>query len=125
MRGPATTSACSPCAGELRLDDATALACAALEEPVPEAGPPPRPRVRTGGLTRREAQVAELVAAGRTNRQIGRALTISEKTVEVHVHNVIAKLGAHSRTEVATWVVTEQVVTEQKVHLHGSPDTSV
>ena len=56
---------------------------------------------RPGGLTRREAQVADLVAAGRTNRQIARALTISEKTVEVHVHNVIAKLGAQSRTEVA------------------------
>ena len=62
--------------------------------------------------------MADLVAAGRTNRQIARALTISEKTVEVHVHNVIAKLGAQSRTEVATWVVAEQ-----GVPLHGSPDT--
>ena len=56
---------------------------------------------QTSPLTRRERQVADLVAAGRTNRQIARALTISEKTVEVHVHNVIAKLGAQSRTEVA------------------------
>ena len=79
---------------------------------------PSRAAMRTGGLTRREAQVADLVAAGRTNRQIARALTISEKTVEVHVHNVIAKLGAQSRTEVATWVVAEQ-----GVPLHGSPDT--
>ena len=62
--------------------------------------------------------MADLVAAGRTNRQIARALAISEKTVEVHVHNVIAKLGAQSRTEVATWVVAEQ-----NAPLHGSPDT--
>jgi len=104
---------------ELRLDDATALARAALQEQERDRTPAPRTRTRAGGLTRREAQVAELVAAGRTNRQIARALTISEKTVEVHVHNVIAKLGAQSRTEVATWVVAEQ-----KASLHGSPDTS-
>jgi predicted ATPase/DNA-binding CsgD family transcriptional regulator len=106
----------------LRPDDAAALARAALQDPVPAPAPvaaAPRPPGRTGGLTRREAQVADLVAAGRTNRQIARALGISEKTVEVHVHNVIAKLGAQSRTEVATWVVTEQ-----NAPLHGSPDTS-
>ena len=72
----------------------------------------------TSLLTGRERQVAELVAAGRTNRQIGRALGIAEKTVEVHVHHVITKLGARSRTEVATWVVAGQ-----RGPLHGSPDT--
>ena len=104
-------------------DEAADLARTALDEPDPAPPPatsaaPRRAAVRPGGLTRREAQVADLVAAGRTNRQIARALTISEKTVEVHVHNVIAKLGAQSRTEVATWVVAEQ-----GVPLHGSPDT--
>jgi predicted ATPase/DNA-binding CsgD family transcriptional regulator len=57
-------------------------------------------------LTRRERQVAELVATGRTNRQIGRALGIAEKTTEVHVHNIMGKLGAHSRAEVAAWAVS-------------------
>ena len=56
--------------------------------------------------------------AGSTNRQIGRALGIAEKTVEVHVHHVIAKLGARSRAEVAAWVVTQP-----DRPLHGSPDT--
>jgi len=107
----------------LRPDEAADLARTALDEPDPAPPPatpaaPRRAAVRPGGLTRREAQVADLVAAGRTNRQIARALTISEKTVEVHVHNVIAKLGAQSRTEVATWVVAEQ-----GAPLHGSPDT--
>ena len=107
----------------LRPDEAADLARTALDEPDPAPPPatsaaPRRAAVRPGGLTRREAQVADLVAAGRTNRQIARALTISEKTVEVHVHNVIAKLGAQSRTEVATWVVAEQ-----SAPLHGSPDT--
>jgi DNA-binding NarL/FixJ family response regulator len=59
------------------------------------------------------------VAAGRTNRQIGRALGIAEKTVEVHVHHVLAKLGAQSRTEVATWVVTRH-----HGRVHGSPDSA-
>jgi predicted ATPase/DNA-binding CsgD family transcriptional regulator len=57
-------------------------------------------------LTRRERQVAALVATGRTNRQIGRALGIAEKTTEVHVHNIMGKLGAHSRAEVAAWAVS-------------------
>lgn len=55
-------------------------------------------------LTAREQQVADLVARGRTNRQIGRTLGIAEKTAEVHVHNIIRKLDASSRAEVAAWV---------------------
>jgi non-specific serine/threonine protein kinase len=55
-------------------------------------------------LTPREHQVAVLVRQGRTNRQIGRQLGIAEKTAEVHVHNIIRKLGASSRAEVAAWV---------------------
>ena len=50
-------------------------------------------------LTRREHSVLALVADGRTNRQIGEELFISEKTVSVHVSRVMAKLGAGSRTE--------------------------
>ena len=48
--------------------------------------------------------MAGLIAAGRTNRQIGRALGIAEKTAEVHVHHIIGKLGARCRSEVAAWV---------------------
>ena len=51
--------------------------------------------------TAREREVLALVAEGRTNRQIAKALFISEKTVSVHVSNVLAKLGAASRTEAA------------------------
>ena len=50
-------------------------------------------------LTGRERDVLEQVALGRTNRQIGEELYISEKTVSVHVSRVMAKLGAASRTE--------------------------
>jgi predicted ATPase/DNA-binding NarL/FixJ family response regulator len=60
-------------------------------------------------LTPRERQVAALVASGRTNRQIGRVLGISEKTAEVHLHHVMSKLDARSRAEVAAWAVTQHL----------------
>jgi non-specific serine/threonine protein kinase len=62
-------------------------------------------RTETILLTPREREVAALVATGRTNRQIGRALGVAEKTIEVHLHNIMAKLGAQGRAEVAAWAV--------------------
>lgn len=53
------------------------------------------------GLTPREAEVLSLVAAGRTNRQIGEALFVSEKTASVHVSNILRKLGVSSRVDAA------------------------
>ncbi len=50
-------------------------------------------------LTPREAEVLALLAQGRTNRQIGSTLYISEKTASVHVSNILAKFGAASRAE--------------------------
>jgi DNA-binding CsgD family transcriptional regulator/tetratricopeptide (TPR) repeat protein len=50
-------------------------------------------------FTPREAEVLALLAQGRTNRQVGAALFISEKTASVHVSNILAKLGANGRTE--------------------------
>ena len=50
-------------------------------------------------FTPREAEVLALLAQGRTNRQVGAALYISEKTASVHVSNILAKLGANGRTE--------------------------
>jgi non-specific serine/threonine protein kinase len=70
-------------------------------------GDPDRPQQVP--LTPRERQVAALVASGRTNRQIGRVLGISEKTAEVHLHHVMSKLDARSRAEVAAWAVTQHM----------------
>ena len=53
------------------------------------------------GLTPRERQVLELLAGGATNRQIGAALYMAEKTASVHVSRILAKLGARGRTEAA------------------------
>jgi DNA-binding CsgD family transcriptional regulator len=59
---------------------------------VADGGPP---------LTPRESEVLALVAEGRTNRQIGEVLFISEKTASVHVSRLLAKLGASNRAEAA------------------------
>ena len=63
--------------------------------------PPPRQPGEVGGLTPRELEVLRLVAAGRSNGQIAEALFISRKTASVHVSNILAKLGVHTRTEAA------------------------
>jgi DNA-binding NarL/FixJ family response regulator/tetratricopeptide (TPR) repeat protein len=53
------------------------------------------------GLTPREQEVLQHLVVGRTNRQIARALFISEKTASVHVSNIMSKLGAANRSEAA------------------------
>jgi DNA-binding NarL/FixJ family response regulator len=53
-------------------------------------------------LTRREQEVAELVAGGATNREIAQTLFLSPKTVERHVSNALKKLGVRNRTELAS-----------------------
>ncbi|MFJ9536133.1 AAA family ATPase [Streptomyces sp. NPDC101225] len=59
----------------------------------------PADRERPSPLTAREQDVLRLLARGRSNRQIGEELFISGKTASVHVSNILAKLGAASRTE--------------------------
>ena len=54
-----------------------------------------------GGLTPREVEVLGLVAAGRSNGEIGSTLFISTKTASVHVSNILAKLGVNGRGEAA------------------------
>jgi predicted ATPase/DNA-binding NarL/FixJ family response regulator len=70
-------------------------------------GPEVEPAVPVdrGSLTRREQEVAKLVASGLTNRQIAHRLFISERTAEGHVEHIRIKLKVRSRTEVATWAV--------------------
>jgi DNA-binding CsgD family transcriptional regulator len=56
-------------------------------------------------LSPREAQVADLVAEGLTNRQIARRLVISERTAQNHVQHILTKLGFATRSQIAAWCV--------------------
>jgi len=60
-----------------------------------------------GGISPREREVATLVAQGLSNRAIAETLVLSERTVESHVANALAKLGFSSRAELAVWVVAQ------------------
>jgi DNA-binding NarL/FixJ family response regulator len=59
----------------------------------------PRELRRQEALTPREQDVFELLAQGRSNKDIARTLFISESTTKVHVRHIFEKLGVHSRAE--------------------------
>ncbi|QJT00805.1 response regulator transcription factor [Streptomyces asoensis] len=64
---------------------------------------------RGGALTEREREVLGLIADGRSNREIARALVLSEKTVKTHVSNILMKLDLADRTQAALWAVRHGV----------------
>ena len=98
---PVTTESTPPAAGVgaregQGSDGRSALVRTIAGDPVP-GGPRPDPF----GLSGREREVLVLVAQGRTNREIGERLFISQKTVGVHVGNILAKLEVSGRVEAA------------------------
>jgi DNA-binding NarL/FixJ family response regulator len=67
--------------------------------------PPACERLRVGiRLTKRETEIARLIAQEMTSREIATKLFISERTVEAHVTNMLNKLGLNSRIELARWL---------------------
>ncbi|UZG55889.1 protein kinase domain-containing protein [Rhodococcus opacus] len=79
-----------------------AIAYALREQPAGPSTPDTDSSVR---LTKREHQVADLIAEGLTNQAIADRLVISPRTAQGHVEHILAKLGFTSRTQVAAWVV--------------------
>ena len=87
----------------LSLDQAIALGLDDKPEDPWPAGPP-------ASLTRREREIATLVATGLTNREIAGKLYLSVRTVEVHVDHILTKLGFRTRTQLTAWIHEEGLV---------------
>ncbi|MER8006202.1 MULTISPECIES: response regulator transcription factor [unclassified Streptomyces] len=89
-------------AGHILLQPEVAIALLSQEEANSTPG-------RAGSLTEREREVLGLIADGRSNREIARALVLSEKTVKTHVSNILMKLDLADRTQAALWAVRHGV----------------
>ncbi|MFB7219287.1 response regulator [Streptomyces sp. NPDC056227] len=89
-------------AGHVLLQPEVAGALLAQEDGGPGTG-------RGSTLTEREREVLGLIADGRSNREIARALVLSEKTVKTHVSNILMKLDLADRTQAALWAVRHGV----------------
>jgi non-specific serine/threonine protein kinase len=88
----------------LSLDEAVALGRRLIRAGV--SAPAKTARTR-GPLTRREREIAIHVALGATNREIADALSIAEKTVEMHIGHSLTKLGFRSRAQLAAWIAEQ------------------
>jgi DNA-binding NarL/FixJ family response regulator len=64
----------------------------------------PRPQRKGDLLSAREWEILDLLSQGRSNRQIGETLFISESTAKVHVRHIFEKLGVHTRVEAVAWL---------------------
>ncbi len=66
-------------------------------------------------LTERETEVLRLVAQGQANKQIAASLHIAEKTVKIHVSNILSKLGVQSRTQATLYAIRTGLVSPSQV----------
>jgi DNA-binding CsgD family transcriptional regulator len=66
--------------------------------------------VKTASLTRREAEVLQLLACGLPNREIASALGVSQTTVRNHIEHMLGKLGVHSKLEAVVYAARHQMV---------------
>jgi DNA-binding CsgD family transcriptional regulator len=85
-------------------DNFVRQAMALIPQPKPSS-PLQTAKQTYSGLTRREREVAALIAQGKSNRAIAEALILGERTVEGYVANILAKLGFSARTQIAAWAV--------------------
>ena len=83
---------------------------ARVNERPPAYSEPPR------ALTARELEVVEWIAAGKRNREIGKILGCSSRTVQKHVEHILEKLQVETRTAVCVWRYENRVVSDEPVN---------
>jgi non-specific serine/threonine protein kinase len=97
----------------MRMEEAVEYALSKEEKTDPLTTPAPEePSAGEAplALTRREQEVAALVAQGMSNRHIAQELYLSERTIENHVSKILRKLHLVSRTEIAAWVTQQRLI---------------
>jgi DNA-binding CsgD family transcriptional regulator/tetratricopeptide (TPR) repeat protein len=72
--------------------------------------PPARRKSGVQPLSRRECEIAALIARGLTNRAIAEQLFVAERTAETHVSNILSKLGLDTRAQIAAWAVAHRLI---------------
>ena len=77
---------------------------------LPDLTPLQQSKHAFGGLTRREQQIAVLVARGKTNKEIAAELFISIPTTKTHITSILTKLDLSSRTQIAAWVIEKRLL---------------
>lgn len=101
-------------AAELRRAIVTVLGGATVITPSiamePDASDLSAPAENSLRLTKREIQILDLAARGITNKLIGEQLNLSNRTIEVHMHNIFMKLGVSSRTEAVTRAIRDRSI---------------
>ncbi|MGW3468727.1 ATP-binding protein [Saccharopolyspora sp. NPDC000995] len=93
---------------QLGIDQAVAYALGEKFQVTPTPTKVPAADTALPVLTRREQEVAELVAQGLTNKDIATRLVIAQRTAESHIDHILSKLGATSRVQIASWVADQQ-----------------
>jgi DNA-binding NarL/FixJ family response regulator len=102
------------------MSQAEAIAFAHGESPLPTPPPDgPQAGASLGRLTRREQDVAILVARGMSNSQIAATLVISVRTVETHVQHIMDKLGVSTRAQIAAWSTARPPASPAPGHATG------
>jgi DNA-binding CsgD family transcriptional regulator len=89
---------------DMGMDHFAAQTRTLLADPALAGIPPPAPRF-PDGLTAREVDVLTLVASGKSNREIGEALTLSVRTVGRHIANIYVKIGAHNKADATAYAL--------------------
>jgi DNA-binding NarL/FixJ family response regulator len=92
---------------EVTSRSASTLDGTAINEPVDQTPRGAASGTSASPLSPREHEVAAHVARGLTNREIGRALFVSERTIDTHVQHILSKLGFSSRTQIAAWAAKQ------------------
>ena len=67
-------------------------------------------RITASELTERELEVLKLIAAGQSNKEIGRSLSITEGTVKAHINSILGKLEVNDRTQAVTKAIRKGIV---------------